>query len=421
MLASYWFATNFHWGALLFLIIPSDIEKMFPKDHAALLGQCLAIGALAALVVPLFAGAVSDRCMHPLGRRRPFIAGGILLNVLGLIGMGLTATYYKQLPFPLILYMGSFVVVQTGNNITSGAYMGLIPDLVEPNQRGAASGYLALMSQAGSLVGVAGIGAVLGTQPVLAKYGAISVVLIAVGLIARFGIKEVPLTDPPPPIHWWTYLKSLWIDPRQFPDFAWVWFTRFLVMCGFYSITPYFKYYLQDVIGINHSEIGSKSAILLGVILIISSVSGVYGGVLSDRIGRKRVVYAANAFISVVAILFIFCRTIDQAFIVGGLFGFGYGAYISVDYALGADVLPNKQEAGKDMAIWHVAMTLPQTVATPLAGLLIGLPGLTTLHLPGESEPVVRYTTQGYAYIFIACALCFGFGAFFLRNVKGSK
>jgi hypothetical protein len=48
----------------------------------------------------------------------------------------------------------------------------------------------------------------------------------------------------------------------------------------------------------------------------------------------------------------------------------------------------------------------------PIAGWLISLPGKSGV---GES---VRYTTEGYASIFVVCSICFAFGAYLLRNVK---
>ena len=42
----------------------------------------------------------------------------------------------------------------------------------------------------------------------------------------------------------------------------------------------------------------------------------------------------------------------------GIVFGLGYGAYISVDWALATDVLPSMDDYARDMGVWHVALTL---------------------------------------------------------------
>ena len=406
-ISSFWFATNFHWGAILLLLLPGDIETLLPNQKAQALGLIVSLGALPALLVPLISGALSDRCTRAEGRRKPYIATGVLVNVFGLLGMALGVSVFKSVPF----YCLAYVLVQVGNNIATGAYMGVIPDIVPENERGKASGFMALMTQLGTLVGAVAVGMLLGKLPSLMKYGAIMGVMLIVGAWTYFGIQEKQHTNKDA-FDFRAYLKSLWIDPKKYPDFAWVWITRFLVMLGFYAIQPFIKYYLVDVVGVERSKVDSVAPQLLGIILIVSSFTGYYGGKLSDKIGRKKVVFLANGLITVVAPLFILCHDVKLALVVGALFGFGYGAYISVDYALGTDVLPEGTNQGKDMAVWHVAMTLPQTLMAPIAGWLISLPGKSGV---GES---VRYTTEGYASIFVVCSICFAFGAYLLRNVK---
>ena len=417
-IAAYWFATNFHWGALLLILLPNDIRTLAPDNNAIVLGKVTAIGAIPALIVPLIAGALSDRCTNPKGRRKPYLAKGIAINVVGLMMMAATVQMHKQLPAPLALYLLSFFVVQIGNNIASGAFMGVIPDVVPEQERGKASGYMALMTQFGTLLGAVGAGMIL--KGTMERYLAVAIVLILVGFSTR-KIKEFH-QEAAEPIDWSVYWKSLWIDPKKFPDFAWVWITRFLVMMGFYAIMPFINYYLADVVGVPQAKVDATAPLLLGVVLIVSSISGYYGGAVSDKIGRKKVVYLANTIIAVVAPLFVLAHSVPLALLVGAIFGFGYGAYISVDYALGTDVLPSGSEAGKDMAVWHIAMTLPQTLMAYFAGVLISLPGKTTLPpLEAGGEAITHYKLAGYAMVFVLCSICFALGAYLLRNVKGVK
>lgn len=414
-IAAYWFATNFHWGALLLILLPHDMKVLAGAHKAQMLGLVTGLGAIPAIIVPLISGAMSDRCMRPEGRRKPYIATGVILNVIGLAMMGVSVMVLKS----LAMYFISYAVVQVGSNIASGAYMGVIPDVVPKPEHGKASGFMALLSQLGTLFGAIGVGMLIPSSLTLIRYALVAIVLIVFGVMTYFGIKETPLKKSDP-FDFGTYVRSLWIDPRQNPNFAWVWITRFLVMMGFYAVMPFVNYYLVDVVGIAQDKVDGTAPILLGLILLVSSVTGIYGGVLSDRIGRKRVVYLSNALITFVAPLFIFCHNLPMALGVGALFGIGYGAYISVDYALGTDVLPNKEAAGKDMAVWHIAMTLPQSIAAPLAGFLVAAPGFTKIANPvaGE-EPIMHYLTMGYGFIFALCALCFALGAILLRNVKG--
>ena len=426
-------------------MLPDEARAIAPIYRATALGLLTGISSVVALLVPLIVGALSDRCTSLWGRRRPYMIAGVAINLFGLAlmaeafasrhpvtgapNLGYWATVAHLLGNgTYLLFLLAYMVVQLGNNIASGAYMGVIPDLIPEDQRGRASGFMALMSQLGTLFG--GVTCMLitaGDNPGMfqvthaevLRYVALGLVLGGVALINILGMKEGVLLQRPPKIDWGNYIKSLWIDPRAYPDFAWVWITRALVMLGFYSVLPFVNYYFIDVIGVPQDKVSMTAGIFMGVVLLTSSISGVYGGYLSDRIGRKRVVYIANAIIAVMALLFILCHTKPTAMLVGALFGFGFGAYTSVDWALGTDVLPSKRNAGKEMAVWHVAMTLPQAFAAPLAGGLIEVFGKTVTQ--SKDGPVVHYPLSGYSAMFLMSSVCFALGAFLLRNVRGVK
>lgn len=432
-ISAYWFATNFMWGALLLLMLPDEVKMMNPEYRAEALGLLTGLSALVALFVPLITGAISDRSANRWGRRRPFMAVGVGVNVIGLAVMAFAVTTTKPahgfsgvwssiLGSPGFLTFGlGYLIVQLGNNIASAAFMGVIPDVVPHDQHGIASGYMALMSQLGTLLGAVACGLILASAPESTKYLILGAVLVGVACITLFGLKEKPLPYRPK-IHWGKYIKSLWIDPRQYPDFAWVWITRALVMLGFYSVVPFINYYLVDVINVPQAKVPEKAVMIQVVILVASTVTGFLGGKWSDKVGRKKVVYIANSAIAVMALSFIFCRSLNDVLLAGFFFGLGYGAYISVDYALGTDVLPSRKDAAKEMAVWHIAMTLPQSIAAPFAGYLISIPGKTFIPPAVKGgDPIIHYTTAGYSYVFILCATCFALGAYLLRNVRGVK
>jgi MFS family permease len=83
----FWFAINLHWGALLTVVVPGQVASLRPDTQAQTLGMVLGLGALVALIVTPIAGALSDRCAARLGRRRPFMGVGTVVNCVGLAGM----------------------------------------------------------------------------------------------------------------------------------------------------------------------------------------------------------------------------------------------------------------------------------------------------------------------------------------------
>jgi len=66
----------------------------------------------------------------------------------------------------------------------------------------------------------------------------------------------------------------------------------------------------------------------------------------------------------------------------GIAFGLGYGIYQAVDWALGTDVLPHKDQPAKDLGVWHISWVLPQSLATII---VIGRPYDSRRSGPGPS------------------------------------
>jgi len=411
-LSSYWFGSNFIWGCFLGPVLSSEMAKLAPERTAGSLGLLYFFGAIPALFVPLIFGPLSDRCQNNLGRRRPYILSGALVALLGLVAMALG---FQSLN--LVAYIGGYLVVQVGTNVALAAYSGIIPDLVPVEQRGIASGYMAIMSQIATLFGALVSGMLIGSGNHVAVYVMIAAVFATFVAVAIFGIRENPLCGTLPPFSLRQYLRSLWIDPRKHPDFAWVWITRALMMFGFYAVQPFLLLFLRDIIQVKNPA--ESAGMAIGIILLGAAVSGFVGGRISDVTGRKPVVIVSSYVIAAAAVMMLLARNLEAALAIGVFFGLGYGAYISVDWALGADVLPSKQDAGKDMAIWHVAMTLPQQVAALSAGSILQAFVVGTVVLDGRKVAV--YGLAGYAVIFSLAALCFLLGGYLLRNVRGVK
>jgi MFS family permease len=53
--------------------------------------------------------------------------------------------------------------------------------------------------------------------------------------------------------------------------------------------------------------------------------------------------------------------------------GLGFGMYMAVDLALVADVLPNRDNAAKDLGVLNIAGALPFTVAPAIAPAILAI------------------------------------------------
>jgi MFS family permease len=107
------------------------------------------------------------------------------------------------------------------------------------------------------------------------------------------------------------------------------------------------------------------------------------GGVLSDRLGRRRMfVLIASMLQAVAALSLALAPNLAVTMAASAVFGAGYGCYMSVDQALVTAVLPDARSRAKDLGIMNVAAVVPQALAPLLASVLItSLGGYRTLYL----------------------------------------
>jgi hypothetical protein len=76
-------------------------------------------------------------------------------------------------------------------------------------------------------------------------------------------------------------------------------------------------------------------------------------------------------------------------------------------------VLPDANAAAKDMGVWHMSFTIPQLIATPIAGWL-----LDTFQGIGKAS---GRPTLGYTVIFSIAVVYFVLGTVFIRMVKKAR
>jgi Na+/melibiose symporter-like transporter len=404
-LSCFWFAYNVQWGALLGIVLPSQIASVVGEQRKELFnGLIPAIGALIALVLTPMAGALSDRTRSRFGRRRPFMLAGTIINMLFMLwlaGFG----HGSSVALFVLAYLG----VQLGSNWAGGPYAGLIPDLVPERQRGSASGWMALMSSFGTLVGALSAGQLARGGSYRAIDALIVVTLALMLALTLAGVRERPASGPAEPFRLGTFFRGFLPSPRRYRDFYWVLLTRAMVTMGIYSVFTFFEYFLKDVIRVSNPE--QQASYLIGTIIAGGIVTALIAGRLSDRWGRKPLVYLSGGTMALASIVFVavaFFPSLGFVFVVGALFGLGYGAYQAADWALAVDVLPGGGNAARDMGIWHVAIVLPQVIAPAVTGLT-----LTTF----KSASLLF----GYTVVFVMTAAWFVLGTVFVRRVRGAR
>ena len=417
LLSFFWLATNVQWAVILVITMPSQIKAAVgDANKGVALGVALGIGAfISMLAAPAF-GALSDRIKLPGGRRKPWVIIGTVGNVIGLFGLAFLLQ--PDDPNSIVWWIFAFGFVELFNNIATAPYAALIPDLVPVDQRGSASGWMGMMTVLGTF-----IGGVIGFLPlggIVNDYFMVMAVMLIGMLVTIFYVKE-PEVITIRPFSWDDFLRGL-ISPFKSSDFTWVFMTRLLVTMGIFTVQEFLQYYMGDVLGapfvlplVGKVADTPESAVSLFLILLLvgAIISTLVAGVLSDRHGRKIMVYLSGALMGVVCLTFVFFHSFTLAVGMGVIFGLGYGAYESVDWALASDVLPSIDDYAKDMGVWHVAMVLPQVIATPIAGFL-----LDKFQVVGKEQNIANL---GYTVIFLLAVVYFALGTVFVKQIKKVK
>ena len=172
------------------------------------------------------------------------------------------------------------------------------------------------------------------------------------------------------------FLGSFWVNPARHPDFAWARMSRFFLNMTVAMLVTYNVFYLIEHLGTSQARVPRLvfiTTLVLNVGLVIFSV---VGGWLSDLAGgrRKVFIWGSAVVFGVGSAAVAFAASFD-AFLVGvTICGIGFGIYLAVDLALVSQVLPNTDDASKDLGVFNIAATLPQSLAPAIAPIFLAIP-----------------------------------------------
>lgn len=426
VLNTLWFGLNAQSSALLPIVIPTQIVLFITSNQVGSAQQVIFLSwlmiaaAIISLFMPPLIGTLSDRTPSNFGRRRPYIVIGGLLLILS------TPLLVKA--SSMLVFVSGLTLLLLGKNILTPAYQGLMPDRVPEEQRGVTAGFVGGMTILGNVVGLGLAAWLLGgvNQHAFSMgmirsnagiYYIITAFLVLVGvLITVFGVREIPLlTHKSVPsskrVKRLRELAGYYLhacsEPWSNHNFRMVFLARVSLILGLTLFMTFIEYYFARVQHV------ANFVMVTGIIAMLALggavISGLVSGILSDRFKRRApVVCAATLCMSFASLAFvIFPNTlITWLWLLGVLFGLGYGAYTSVNWALSIDVLPSLEKAGKDLGIWNASTTIPTIVAPLLGSMIINVAA-------GAGQ-----TALGYRAVFGAAALFFFLAAAGMLFVK---
>ena len=274
-------------------------------------------------------------------------------------------------PALMALYAALFLGLQFSSNVAQGPYQGFVPDLVAEPQVGLASGAVGVM-RTGGLIG--------GTLVMLvgAAFDAWGLALFLIGVLEfTLAALTFAFVDNGPPAKpregrsWNAIAREAWgLDVLNEPSFLRMTVVRFLFLLGTGIFVNTSAWYLRDSLGQTETDRTTWGIVALGALGVATLMAAIPAARLSDRLGRKPLIWAACLVASLGLIVMAAASTPPLA--VAGVFllGLGGGAYMAVDWALMTETIP-RITSGRYMGLANIANSISGPVGLFIAGAFV--------------------------------------------------
>ena len=341
-------------GIVSAVLLPMHYKTIEGVNPDALIGIVNAFTAVASLIANLMFGNFSDRSRSRFGRRTPWILFGA---VLGGVTLFLTGTTHNA-----VLLTIFYCACMFGLNCMIAPMVAILSDRVPSGIRGTMSAFYGAGATIGSPIGTM-LGALF-IKNLIPGFAVAGVLMFLGGVVSMLIMPKEESADFLPKDE--GSLKDVLVSfrPPAFHgahDFYKAFVGRFCMLVSYQMIAVYQLYIIQNYIGQSVDESAVTVSVVSMIMLVMSLVGSFISGPVSDIIGRRKVpvVVASVLFAIGIAMPWVFPSSMGM-YLFAGIAGLGYAVYSAVDQALLVDVLPNKEEAGKDLGILNMATTLGQ-------------------------------------------------------------
>lgn len=320
-------------------------------------------GAVVAIAVQPTVGSISDYTTSRWGRRKPYIVFGALLDVVFLLGIAYANSLVAIAAFVILLNLST--------NTARGPFQGYVPDLVAESQVGMASAMVGLMQVAGNVTGfaLASIAAALNYLP-LALIAVAVIELVTMGSVV-LGVGQGLPPRPRQGKSWVAIARGTWAtDILRQRSYMWLVASRLFFLMAGGILFSYAAAYLKYAFGYTQEEAGLVFILMLGALVVGNAMAIVPASRVSDRVGRKPVIYGACLFGAIGVGLTALAPVLPLAICGAAIYGTAAGTFMAVDWAFMTDIIP-RASAGRYMGLSNVATGSSGLLATVVGGLVL--------------------------------------------------
>jgi MFS family permease len=304
---------------MIYPLLPLFLSSVLGAN-ASFIGAIEGFAESTAALLKLFSGWWSDK----VGRRKPLVV----------LGYGL-ASFVR--PFTAIAQTATQVLAirvtdRVGKGLRSAPRDALLADSVDASQRGRAYGFHAASDNAGAVVGPLAAFA-------LIKWGGFSLRSVfwvaAIPAIIAFVVLVVAVREDKPAAQ----ADSKKIEKAQFGGNLGKKFWAYLVVLLIFTLgnsTDAFLLLRANQLGISVA----LAPVVWAFLNLVKTSTGVLGGVMSDRFGRKPMIVGGWILYALVYYGFARASSSWHAWALFAAYGIFYGMTEGVEKALVADVVP---------------------------------------------------------------------------------
>ncbi|NJE54960.1 MFS transporter [Thermococcus sp. 21S9] len=354
-------------------------------NSAFIIGAVLSLQGLMGIFVPIVMGYYSDTSRFGRGRRTPFIlAGGIFA---GLVVLGVYFSYIARVP--LLAFATMLALFYFAMYFYVAQYRSLMPDVIPSGERGRASGIITLFEWAGNLflfgslafliikaTKVTGIDneieALIKAGYMWIPFAVVAGFLMLSAFIVYAKVKEPAFPEEMPEEGLTDYLRSIVADR----DFLKFYSAQILWWMSFEFVAVFMFGILESVLGTKDvTALGNAIMALFNVLVLVGAV---VGGVLYDRMGRRKSIILGGLIFLMPFLAGWFVHTKLQITALIGFAGIGWGMLMSTSWPVIGDLLTKyEREAfnGRYYGFFEATKSFPILIAGLVGGAIVQLAG----------------------------------------------
>jgi len=377
---------------------------------AALAGFIMTLDNIAAFFIQPVVGVLSDKTRTRIGRRMPYILVGapVAAVAFALIPVAVNrippelSGQVDQLGGQLAFFMVAIGVFLLAMAAYRTPVIALMPDITPSPLRSKANGVINLMGGVGALLATFG-GAALYSLNKVAPFWVGAIVMVVAALVVFLAIKEPKAyaTESDEEARWWETLKEVGAIPgEERKSLVLLLMAIFSWFVGYNAIETFFTSYGTFRLGVAEST----ASLLLGFFSLTFIAFSIPGGMLAERLGRRRTILIGLSALSALLILAVF---LPNVYAIGAILFLGGIAWALVNInslPMIVDIAPDDRLLGTYTGLYYISGTLAAIAGPILNGWIIDATGQNygTIFIVAPAFMLVaigcmRFVTRGEA------------------------